>query len=463
MSEAYEESLAAFAPESLSIAEPARTIGNGVRITRRMLRNGPASDGNRTGRTRKQLNDAIARAKLEWESTADSLADVVCLLDPGMTIVRANRTVERWSLATVMDAAGRSPHALLHGDCSDDACSLRKQMRAAWQRLAEVTETEFAHNVAVRGDERRLRFRLRLLARDAATREVRDPGAVLVISDTTELHQARDALQSLNAELEDRVRERTAKLRSTNRVLRNEVLRRENAERKLRESHSELVLLSERLIDAQESERRRIALELHDSVGQTLSALKYSLERAVQLLAAGQADDAGKALDLAVRGVRAVAESSRNIAMNLRPTVLDDLGAASAVSWFCREFGEIYTRLDVHCDVAVDDRQIPDRLDTEIFRCVQELLNNVAKHARARRVNVALRMDDLTLNLDVRDDGIGFDRAAVTSQGHGLRNVRERAELSGGAFTIDSPPRGGTVARIEWRLLPDEVEGHDHA
>ncbi len=140
--------------------------------------------------------------------------------------------------------------------------------------------------------------------------------------------------------------------------------------------------------------------------------------------------------------------------MNLRPKILDDLGAASAVQWFCRDFAEIYPSLTVATELDVSDGQVPDRLATVVYRCVQELLNNVAKHSDAKHVAVKLAMDETRLLLEVRDNGVGFQRATPESRRHGsgLRNLRERAQMTGGQFSIARAPGRGTLAQLSWQL-----------
>jgi signal transduction histidine kinase len=250
------------------------------------------------------------------------------------------------------------------------------------------------------------------------------------------------------------VRARTQALADVNRDLRNEIIRREQAEVALRGSRNELVALSEQLIGAQEGERKRIALELHDSVGQSLSAVKYTLERGMELLRQPRLGNPGAVFQLAVRRIQETAESIRSISMNLRPKLLDDLGAASAVQWFCRDFAEIYPSLTVVTELSVNDGQVPDRLATVVYRSVQELLNNVAKHSRAKHVVVKLSMEDNALLLEVRDNGVGLEKATPESRRHGsgLRNLRERAQMTGGQFNIVQAPGRGTLAQLSWRL-----------
>jgi signal transduction histidine kinase len=286
---------------------------------------------------------------------------------------------------------------------------------------------------------------------------------VLVVTDVSALRRAQHALEHVNLDLESRVQLRTRELHESNRDLRTEVARREQAELELRASRNNLALLSEQLIQAQEGERRRIALELQDSVGQSLSAIKYTLERAIIMVQRGNLGSPEKVLNLAVQRIHETADGIRAISMNLRPQMLDTLGAASATSWFCPGFAEIYPTLTVRTEITAQNSEIPQGISTHLYRCVQELLNNVAKHADASTVWITLKRNGPTLSLEVRDDGTGMQALIddpSRSNGSGIRNLRERAEMTGGRFTLASLPSGGTAVRIIW-LLGEEVSA-DH-
>jgi general secretion pathway protein G len=258
--------------------------------------------------------------------------------------------------------------------------------------------------------------------------------AVIVFSDITTLYNIQADLKAMNEQLETRIETRT---------------------RELNESRDELSMLSAQLMSAQENERKRIAQELHDSIGQSLSAIKYSLERAVEMAHNDQPAPT-ELLRMTIRRVQQTLESIRSIAMNLRPSLLDDLGAVSAVRWLCREFGEIYAPLRIHTDIAVTDSTVPEPLATPIFRTVQESLNNVARHAQANTAIVSMRNDASRLMLEISDDGIGFDprepHGSAVSGGHGLSGLRERATKTGGTFSLQSKRGCGTVVRVGWPL-----------
>ena len=402
---------------------------------------------------------SIARAKFEWETTVDVLSDLICLLDSAGRVTRVNRVVERWNLGSITGVLGRDLHGLLHDECSAESCSLQAALGTAESDARSGEVREFEIRDALLG--RALHVTLRPMTSGAGEASVsNDCYAVAIIADVTALHLAREALHAVNAELETRVRVRTDELADANRDLQNEIMRREAAEQALRRSRNELASLSRQQIAAQENERKRIARELHDSVGQQLSAIKYGLERIELAQQARMAEAQLQVLRRAITGLQDVLEELRGIAMNLRPAVLDDLGAASAVSWFCREFAQSYPTLQLHEAVSVRDADVPERLGTTVFRSVQELLNNVAKHAQANRVTVSLSRKIDQLVLEVADDGVGLGKAAPSNalrSGRGIHNLRERAAMTGGQFTLSSGESGtGSHARIEWRLAAAE-------
>jgi signal transduction histidine kinase len=400
---------------------------------------------------------AIERAKLEWESTADALAALVCMLANDGKVVRVNRVVEDWSLGTVSGVLGKDAHSLLHRGCVSKRCALAAFFKRSLAKIRRGTTEQFELQDVLNTRFVQLTIRpMRPQSGDDAARG--DPRAVLVVTDQSALHRAQEALERLNVNLESRVRARTQDLADANRDLRNEIIRRERAEVAVRKSRNELMALSEQLIGAQEGERKRIAVELHDSVGQSLNAVKYSLERGVEMLRNPKLGDPASVFQLAVQRIQETAESIRYIASHLRPRILDELGAASAVQWFCRNFAETYSSLTLVTEVEVDDSHVPDRLATVVYRSLQEMLNNVAKHAKATQVVVKLSLADRILVLQVHDNGVGLEMATAESRRHGsgLRNLRERAQMTGGQFNVEQAPGHGTIAQLVWRL--DETE-----
>jgi len=253
--------------------------------------------------------------------------------------------------------------------------------------------------------------------------------------------QAQDALQRAYDELEHRVEERTA-----------EIVR---ASEKLRRSEEELKLLSSQLLTAQENERGRIARELHDGLGQSLSAIKFKLEDVRSAVGKGIAEADVKSLGTTISLLQNAVEEVRRITMDLRPSTLDDLGILATITWFSREFQKIYSTIKVEREVNIDENDVPESLKIIIFRVLQEALNNAAKHSEANLVHLRLGKTECRIELAVEDNGKGFEvevALAVPSseRGFGLGSMRERTELSGGTFVIDSVKGRGTTVRASW-------------
>jgi PAS domain S-box-containing protein len=225
-------------------------------------------------------------------------------------------------------------------------------------------------------------------------------------------------------------------------------------EEKLVQWRKHLQLMSAQLMAAQEKERARIARELHDGLGQTLTAVKFLLE-GIRLRASSGPLSAEESVELTIRKLQEAVEEVRSIGMALRPSILDDLGLVATIRWFCREFQATYPAIALEATVGFQEQDVPEPLKIVLFRILQEATNNVAKHSGARRAWVELRREDGSIWLEVGDDGIGFDvNAASTVPAEkrrlGLDSMRERVLLSGGRCWIEASQGKGTVIRATW-------------
>ncbi len=222
----------------------------------------------------------------------------------------------------------------------------------------------------------------------------------------------------------------------------------------LQKSEKDLRTLASKLLNAQETERKRISRELHDSIGQLLGAIHIGVETAISQIDAGSRPEAKGSLQTAVRAIQSVADEITTICNNLRPPVLDDIGISAAISWWCREFQTLFgIRAVVRVDTAEND--VPDDLKIVIYRVLQESLQNVARHSHANLVRVSLKKAGDVIRLSIEDDGIGFTLPVRGSrraprEGFGLASMRERVEDSGGAFLIKPGERSGTVVEASW-------------
>jgi signal transduction histidine kinase len=207
----------------------------------------------------------------------------------------------------------------------------------------------------------------------------------------------------------------------------------------LRSAHAELERLSQRVLDIQEEERRTLARELHDEVGQSLSALLVDL-------GAAHASANHRHLDSAKGLAEKTLASIRNICLLLRPSMLDDLGLIPALHWQARETTR-RTGVPVRLLAENGDLELPDAYRTAVYRVVQEALQNAARHASASQVQIMVRQDGRRLLIVVQDDGKGFDPAST--KGLGLLGMQERVAHLNGALRIESEPGRGTVLQIE--------------
>jgi PAS domain S-box-containing protein len=226
-------------------------------------------------------------------------------------------------------------------------------------------------------------------------------------------------------------------------------------EEALQESERQLRFLSSQLLKAQENERKRIAQELHDGIGQTLSAIKFGIEYALNGLDKGTASTGGKALESIIPLIKGGIEDVRRICTDLRPSILDDLGLLVTISWFCKEFQTIYSGIRIEKQISIKESEVPDILKTVIYRILQEAFNNIAKHSQADVVRLSLEKTEGTIELLIEDNGRGFnlqdtDSAEGSKTGLGLASMKERTEYSGGSFSIESTRGAGTIARASW-------------
>jgi PAS domain S-box-containing protein len=232
---------------------------------------------------------------------------------------------------------------------------------------------------------------------------------------------------------------------------------RKRAEEALRESENRLRVLSSQLLTAQESERKRIALELHDGIGQMLTAIKFKVESILQEEGKGKAKAKEKSFEAIIPMVRESVDEVRRMQMDLRPSTLDDLGVLATLGWFCREYQKIYSHIHIEKEIGLQENEVSTPRKVVIYRLTQEAMNNIAKHSQADLIHLSLRRMENEIELVIKDNGMGFDLEEILSperskRGLGLSSMRERTELSGGAFTIETTPGKGTTIRASWPL-----------
>ena len=248
-------------------------------------------------------------------------------------------------------------------------------------------------------------------------------------------------------EMADRIEERTAEI-----ITRNEKLTSEIVERKI--AQDRLKKLSHKIVRLQEEERRRVSRELHDGINQLLVSVKYKIEN-FDIKFKSSPEEALKDMNKAVIFLEEAISEVRRVSHALRPSVLDDLGLAPAITNLSRNFSE-RNQMDVEVN-GVDEEtfeRLPADVETAMYRIVQEALMNIEKHANATKVVIDVTHTDTNVTIRIEDNGEGFDlqkamRKTRSTQSMGLRNMRERIELLQGSFFIHSDEGKGTFVEIK--------------
>jgi PAS domain S-box-containing protein len=352
---------------------------------------------------RKRAETALRESEERYRELFENAKDAIYVHDLQGTYLSINRAAEKLSGYSREEIIGHNFKEFVAAE------HVRYVRDSFWRKLAQQGETTYEVEVIAK-DGRRVPIEI-------SSRAIYENGALVGVQgmarDITERKQAQDALQ----------------------------------------------MFSRQLIEAQEDERRRIARELHDQIGQILSAVKMNLHTVQQFCPGPEAGsyikDNIEAVDQALRLVR-------DLSVDLRPPILDDLGLTTALRWYVDRYTK-RTGLSVKIliDLPDENERFSRELETACFRIAQEALTNVVRHAEATQVVVRLTRDAAALLLSVKDDGVGFDverlRHRVATLG--LISMQERAHAAGGTIELDSAPDNGTEIRFS---LPLDGKSSDY-
>jgi signal transduction histidine kinase len=255
-----------------------------------------------------------------------------------------------------------------------------------------------------------------------------------------------------HAEEETRwTQEREDERASAGEILHFEKMEHRHSEEELGKTREQLRDVSFKLLQAEETERKRIAQEIHDGVGQHWVIVKHRVETILKQLGKEITAPLEDILPIIQVGI----EETRRIQMNLRPALLDDLGILATISWFCREFQKANPVIHIETKIHIQENDMANPVKTVIYRVMQEAFNNISKHSKANFVNLTLQKEEDRIEFIIQDHGQGFDLNAAYSlksseKGLGLAGMKERTILSGGSMSIESTRGIGTTIRASW-------------
>lgn len=231
-----------------------------------------------------------------------------------------------------------------------------------------------------------------------------------------------------------------------------DISERKQMEAMLMESQLHLKELSRKSLEALEAERRTVARELHDSIGGSLAAIKFGLEETVERSAKNESGNAAL-LEAIVSHIAETIKETRRISANLRPLMLDDLGMLATIEWYTRQIRQSYGHIRLIRQIDVQEHEIPEEFKIVFYRVLQEAVNNAVKHSRADTIHIRFRKRETHFELEVEDNGSGFDLGEAFSRqdrlsGFGLKSMQERAEICGGVLNIHTQPGEGTCVKV---------------
>lgn len=276
---------------------------------------------------------------------------------------------------------------------------------------------------------------------------------ISIASDLTDKINYQRHLEGVANHLEDEVCKRTQALNRTIEALQGEIEERKRISEALSLSRERLKNLSLRTLTILEADRRSISKELHDSLGASLAAIKFSLEdkEIKRSQTGGRLDES---LEQEISYLLATIKETKRISANLRPTTLDDLGLMATINWYLRQFKRVYQDFTIEYTADITENDVLDEMKIIIYRIIQEGLTNAQKHSEADvvRLHMAFTENKQSISLSIEDNGRGFNVEETFSSkdplsGYGLTAMRERCEIFGGSFHIDSEIGKGTQIR----------------
>lgn len=221
----------------------------------------------------------------------------------------------------------------------------------------------------------------------------------------------------------------------------------------LRERSRTLEVLSAQLMNADESDRKRIANDLHEDVAQTLSAAKLYLERAKMIQTSSDSQIDSEPLEKTIYILQDAIQDVRTLAMELRPTTLDEFGIVKTIEWICREFGKDHSKINLEPRIEVEEEDVPSALKTIIYRVIRDGLASIGQQGLATKVTLRVSRHENNVLLCIEDNAVAYHPEHNTrnsEQKIALTTIKERIILTGGVFKVESNRQGGSIMTAEW-------------
>lgn len=393
------------------------------------------------------LAEALTQSEERYRSVVDNLVIGVTLLDKSLRVITLNRQMREWF--PQVDVDKRPPcYKVLHDppmkrDHVPFDCPSLSTLRTG--KVQEKTMP-----LKIHGESRIFR----ILASPVKNQEGQIIAAIEMMEDITDRSRAEEELAAYRDQLEKRVQERTKEIRQTNARLSEKIEELQRAEQKLDDHRGLLRELASEVSLVEERERRRLAQELHDGLGQTLAMARMKVAGLKEECGApDQKHQAEEVLEL----VKEMIQQTRSLIWEMGSPELFELGLPAALEGLAEDFS---TRYDLECEVILKqeeksshDTPLSDDLKITLFQMTRELLTNVVKHGHAEKAEIHISLDADAVRVLVRDNGHGFDpvKALPRRGGHsgfGLFSIRERLKLLGGSLDLDSAPGRGTKATL---------------
>lgn len=369
------------------------------------------------------------------------LPEVILLLDEGGRIKAVSNRCQGERLRNIPFSEGSTIHDVLHPECSADDCDLACNWLRVWESQESGLPVEWLFH------SRRLNglFRFRLQPVDYA--------CGVLFCDSLCGYEDHSVLfiQDMSAAVPQLVRKTGRDGKHLDAATIYKQRRSTDPDPSLIASlDNRLRTVTSRLLMSHGAERRRIARELHDSLGQSLSLLRFEIEACMS-----RADrDSGRAehqsLERALELTTQALGELREITQNLRPAVISDHGLFGALEVLCSDFRAVCPDVDLTLDLSGCPNNVPDELSIAVYRIVQEGLNNIARHANASEASLRCSSTDDGVEMTISDDGVGFPSDGPIRSGLGLITMRERAEILGGECSISSRAGDGCTITFNW-------------